>query len=70
MTLNEFAQDVVDYLYKKLPDVNEATLLEIAELMTAKAFNYAQDELKASNEKWSEQFRKSNEVYFDWIKRM
>lgn len=52
MTLGNYAQEVVDYLCKKIPDINPATALEIAEFATMKAYNYAQDEIKTINKSW------------------
>ena len=61
MTLGEYAQEVVDYLFKKIPDINPATAIEIAEFLTAKANNYAQDEIKANNESWYDGMKKHDE---------
>ena len=70
MTLIEFAQSIADYLCNKIPDVDEATITEIAELVTTKTFNYTQDELKKSNEEWQNRLEKQNDMYINWIKRM
>ena len=69
MTLNDFTKDVADYLCKKLPDANAATLLEIAEFTTMKAYNYAQDEIKASYEKWFDGQKKSNDLFLKYIEK-
>ena len=52
MTLGEYAQEFVDYLCKKLPDINTATAMEIAEFATMKACNYAYDEIKKYDDRW------------------
>jgi hypothetical protein len=70
MTLNEFSQDVATYLCNKLPDVNVATLLEIAEYTTAKAHNYAQDEVKVVSEQWYKETKKIERDYRNYMKRM
>ena len=67
MTLNDFTQDVANYLYKKLPDANAATLLEIAEFTTMKAYNYAQDEIKESYQKWYDGQKKANDLFLKYI---
>lgn len=67
MTLNDFSQDVVTYLCNKLPDVNIATLSEIAEYITAKTHNYAQDEKQAAYEKWFEGQKKANDLFLKYI---
>lgn len=61
MTLGDYAQEVVDYLCKKIPDINPATILEIAEFATMKANNYAQDEIKKNNQSWFDAMKKHDE---------
>lgn len=67
MTLNDFSQDVATYLCNKLLDVNVATLSEIAEYVTAKAHNYAQDEIKESYQKWFDGQKKANDLFLKYI---
>ena len=52
MTLNKYAQEVFDYLVKKLPDTNQATLLEITEFVTMKSQNLADDKISENNQTW------------------
>lgn len=61
MTLGEYAQEVVDYLFKKIPDINPATAIEIAEFATMKANNYTQDEINANNKSWHDSMKKHDE---------
>lgn len=49
MTLNEYTQEVYDYLDKKLPNCNPATLCEIAEFFVMKSSNFANDLLVEHN---------------------
>ena len=67
MTLNDFSQCVAEYLCNKLPDINIATLSEVAEFVTAKAHNYAQDEIKESYQKWFDGQKKVNELFLKYI---
>lgn len=69
MTLNDFAKEVSDYMYKKLPDVNAATILEIAEFTTMKAHNYTIDELEIANEKWCKYQDQANKLYLKYIEK-
>jgi hypothetical protein len=61
MTLHEYTQEVVDYLCKKLPNVNVATILEIAEFFTMKTNNYSWDEIKKNNASWYNGIQKHDE---------
>ena len=65
MTLNEYAQEVVDYLYKKLPDINPATLCEIAEFFVMKSSNFANDQIAESNKVMQKIFKRHDE---QWMK--
>ena len=69
MTLGEYAQEVVDYLCKKLPDINPATIVEIAEFVTAKASNYAQDDIKKNNQSWFGGMKRHDEFYLELMKK-
>lgn len=69
MTLNELTQEVVDYLTKKLPDVNQATLLEIAEFFVMKSNNYASDMVVKNSETWLKHMKRNDEWYLEMIKR-
>ena len=69
MTLNDFTQDIANYLCKKLPDVNVATLLEIAEFTTMRAYNYTQDEIKEASIKWCDQQKKANDLFLKYIEK-
>ena len=68
MTLIEYTQAVVDYLAKKLPDINPATLCEIAEFFAMKTHNYTQDELKKNNEQWLDNMKRYDEWYLHLMK--
>jgi hypothetical protein len=68
MTLGEYAQEFVDYLCKKLPDINQATAMEIAEFATMKANNYAYDMVKENNDRWFKSTERSNELYSKFMK--
>ena len=69
MTLGNYAQEFVDYLCKKIPDINQATLMEIAEFATMKACNYANDEIKRNNKSWYDGFKRSEDLYMQVAKR-
>jgi len=56
MTLNEYAQEVFDYMAKKLPDINQATLLEIVEFFAMKSNNFVSDKIEESNKEWRKEF--------------
>ena len=58
MTLNEYAQEVLDYMVKKLPDVNPATLCEIAEFFAMKSHNFANDMIAENNKSWHEHLKR------------
>jgi hypothetical protein len=68
MTLTKFVQEVVDYLYNKVPDMNAATMLEIAEFVAMKANNYATDMVKDNSERWLDYIRKNDEWYLKILK--
>lgn len=70
MTLGNYAQEVVDYLFKKIPDINPATAIEIAEFATMKANNYAQDEIKNNNASWFDAMRKHDEFLYKLYERL
>ena len=61
MTLGDYAQEITNYLCKKLPCVDTATILEIAEFAAMKANNYTQDEIKKNNESWYDAMKKHDE---------
>lgn len=69
MTLRNYAQEFVDYLCKKIPDINQSTLMEIAEFAAMKAHNYALDEIKRNNKSWYEGLKRSDDLYMQVIKR-
>lgn len=52
MTLNKYAQEVLDYMIKKLPDVNQATLIEITEFFIMRSNNFAADKIAEHNQTW------------------
>lgn len=58
MTLEKYAQEVFDYMINKLPDVNHATLYEIAEFFVLKSNNFASDMIVENNKSWQESFRR------------
>ena len=68
MTIIEFAQDTADYLSKKFPDVNVASIAEAAEYIAMRASNYTQDvlkeELNKSNEFWLKHTRRIEDLYY------
>ena len=68
MTLGNYAQEVVDYLCNKIPDINPSTAMEIAEFAAMKANNYAQDMLKENNNRWLKSTERSNELYLKFLK--
>jgi hypothetical protein len=68
MTLIEYTQEVADYLAKKLPDANPATLCEIAEFFAMKTNNYAQDALNKNNEQWLVIMKKQDDWYLKIMK--
>ena len=69
MTLNELTQEVADYLTKKLPDVNPATLCEITEFFVMKSNNFASDIIMKNNEQWVKLIKRNDEFYIELIKR-
>lgn len=70
MTLSEYTQEVIDYMVKKLPDVNPATLCEIAEFFTMKTNNYTYDTMNENNKQWLRHMQRNDEFYIEWIKKM
>lgn len=68
MTLGEYAQEVVDYLSKKIPDINMSTAMEIAEFATMKANNYAQDEIKANNKSWYDGIKRYDDLILKFMR--
>ena len=69
MELHEYTQEVVDYLVKKIPDVNTATLYEIAEFFTMKTNNYTSDMITKNSEQWLKHMQKNDEFYIEVMKR-
>ena len=69
MTQNEYAQEVFDYMVKKLPDVNQATLLEITEFFVMKSNNYASDMVAKNSETWLKHMKRNDEWYLEMLKR-
>lgn len=69
MTLNEYTQEVFDYMYKKLPDVNQATLLEITEFFVMKSNNFAFDRVAENYEQWQKYTKQSNDLYIKMLER-
>ena len=69
MTLNEYSQEVFDYMVKKLPDVNQATLCEIAEFFAMKSNNFAYDMMTKNSEQWLKYIRKNDDFYIELMKR-
>ena len=68
MTIIEFAHDAADYLSKKFPDANVASIAEAAEYLAMRANNYTQDvlkeELNKSNELWLKHTRRIEDLYY------
>ena len=58
MTLNEYSQEVLDYMIKKLPDVNQATLYEVTEFFVMKSNNFATDMIAENNTRWQEELKR------------
>lgn len=69
MTLNEYSQEVLDYMVKKLPDVNPATLCEIAEFFAMKTSNYTSDMIVKNGEWWLKHIESNNKLYLEMMKR-
>ena len=69
MTLGNYVQEFVDYLCKKIPDINQATLMEIAEFAAMKAQNYVYDEVKKNNQSWYEGMKRHDDLYLQLMKR-
>lgn len=69
MTLNEYAQEVFDYMVKKLPDVNQATLLEITEFFIMKSNNFATDMVAKHNEDWRKELDRYNKRWDRFIEK-
>lgn len=63
MTLEKYTQEVFDYITKKLPDANQATLLEITEFFVMKSNNFATDIVTANNERWLKEFERYNKQW-------
>jgi hypothetical protein len=68
MTLEKYAQEVLDYMVNKLPDVNHATLCEIVEFFVMKTNNYAQDVLNKNNEQWLDNIKRHDDWYLKIMK--
>lgn len=69
MTLGDYAQEIVDYLCKKIPGIDPATVLEVAEFATMKANNYVQDEIKKNNSSWFDAMKKHDEFLYKLYER-
>lgn len=69
MELHEYTQEVVDYMAKKLPDVNPATLCEIAEFFVMKTSNYTSDMIAKNNKQWWKHIQRNDEFYIEFMKR-
>ena len=69
MTLNEYSQEVLDYMVKKLPDVNPATLCEIAEFFAMKSNNFAYDMIAKNSEQWLKHIERNDKWYLEMMKR-
>lgn len=71
MTIIELAQDTADYLSKKFPDVNVASIAEAAEYVAMRANNYTQDvvkeELNKSNEFWLKHTKRIEDFYYKFL---
>ena len=70
MTLNEYTQEVVDYLHKKLPDINPATLCEIAEFFVMKSHNFATDIVAENNKAMQKMFNNYDKKWIKLLERM
>ena len=70
MTLHEYVQEVFDYMVKKLPDVNQATLYEIAEFFVLKCNNFASDAIAENNERWLKEFDRYNRQWDKLIEKV
>lgn len=70
MTLNEYTQEVFDYMVKKLPDVNQATLLEITEFFVMKSNNFANDVVAEHNNLWLKEFERYNKQWDRLIEKV
>lgn len=67
MTLTKYVSEIDDYLVKKLPDTNHATLCEIAEFFAMKSHNYATDCVLECEKIWREELNRSNKKYDDLL---
>lgn len=70
MTLNEYVQEVVNYLYNKLPDVNPATICEIAEFFVMKSSNFANDKIAENNSMWQKEFERYNKQWDKLVEKV
>ena len=66
MTLNEYAKQIIDYLCNKIPDINPATIQEIAEFFVMKSDNFAKDEIAKNNKSWYKELGKRDEQW-KWV---
>ena len=69
MTLSEYTSEVNKYLRAKLPDVNHATLYEIAEFFVMKSNNFASDMVADNNKTWQEVFKRHNKQWCEIMKQ-
>lgn len=69
MTLEKYTQEVFDYMTKKLPDVNQATLCEIAEFFAIKSNNFAYDMIAKNSEQWLKHIERNDKWYLEMMKR-
>lgn len=67
MTLDEYTKEVFDYMVKKLSDVNQATLYEIAEFFVLKSNNFAFDRVAENNKQWLETMKRNDNFYIKLI---
>ena len=70
MTLNEYAQDVLDYMIKKLPDVNQATLIEITEFFIMKSNNFSADKIAENNQEWQNALKRHDKRWDKFIEKV
>jgi hypothetical protein len=63
MTLEKYTQEVFDYMCKKLPDVNQAVLYEVAEFFVLKSNNFAYDMIAENNTRWLKEFERYNKQW-------
>ena len=70
MTLNEYTKEVFEYMVNKLPDVNQATIMEITEFFVMKSNSFATDIVAENNDRWHKELERYNKQWDRLIEKV